>query len=52
MSVYLSLYAERESLELVHYALFFLQEYFFFTAQAEYSYFSANFRLKIFLYYS
>ena len=32
--------------------LFFFDKNVVFPAQAEYSYFSANFRLKIFLYYS
>ena len=32
--------------------LFFLYKNVVFPAQAEYSYFSADFRLKIFLYYS
>ena len=34
------------------YTLFFSQKVFFFPAQAEYSYFSADFRLKILLHYS
>ena len=36
----------------IWYTLFFLIRMFFFPAQAEYSYFSADFKLKIFLYYS
>ena len=38
-------------ISLVSYTLFFIR-ILFFPAQAEYSYFSADFRLKIFLYYS
>ena len=34
------------------YTLFFLYKNVVFPAQAEYSYFSADFRLKIYLYYS
>ena len=35
-----------------NYTLFFFNKNVVFPAQAEYSYFSADFRLKIFLYYS
>ena len=35
-----------------YYTLFFYIRMLFFPAQAEYSYLSADFRLKIFLYYS
>ena len=44
------------SLELLVFAIIYLHSFFcknvVFPAQAEYSYFSADFRLKIFLYYS
>ena len=38
--------------EPIFFTLFFLYKNVVFPAQAEYSYFSADFRLKIFLYYS
>ena len=36
----------------VHFFFFFIYKTVVFPTQAEYSYFSADFRLKIFLYYS
>ena len=38
--------------QLLRYTLFFFYKNVVFPAQVEYSYFSADFRLKIFLYYS
>ena len=48
----LAILAAFEELAAMLYTLFFYIRMLFFPAQAEYSYFSADFRLKIFLYYS
>ena len=51
LAISIELHRDFEKVLITDYTLF-LYKNVFFPAQAEYSYFSADFRLKIFLYYS